>query len=313
MGFMNAIAPADVVEIWSTVFAGWPPRKDMLMRITPLDVRKQEFRRGMRGYDADEVRAFLANLADEYEAVLVDNKQLRERLMEQDEKLDEYRNLEQTLRDTLMTAEKLAQEARETARKEGEVLLAEARQRVERVLAEGRERLSDLRREALAAHREKEAYLGRFRAFAEAQIQFVEQHRSDFRELDGRLLDRLDLQTGGGPSATLADEPAAAAAPGGGAPSPRPSRAHERDEWRDYAIEAGEEEQERIVEAVQRAEAVEAGAEAEAEAEAEARPLPHASAGEGGAAAPDERREEVRKETRDEASAGSPAEHTPRP
>lgn len=204
------------------------------MRITPLDVRKQEFKRGMRGYDGDEVRAFLVTLADEYEAVLVDNKQLRERLVEQDEKLVEYRNLEQTLRDTLMTAEKLAQQARETARREGEVLLAEARQRVERVLGEGRERLNELRREALAVHREKEAYLGRFRSFAEAQILFVEQHRGDFKELDGRLLDQLDLAAGvvakdqpqPGPAGTLDDT----------VRTHQVSESHERDEWREYKV-----------------------------------------------------------------------------
>ena len=48
------------------------------MRITPLDVRKQEFRKAVRGYDSDEVRGFLATLAEEYEVVLVDNKNLRE-------------------------------------------------------------------------------------------------------------------------------------------------------------------------------------------------------------------------------------------
>ena len=129
------------------------------MRITPLDVRKQEFKRSMRGLDADEVRAFLTTLADEYEAVLVDNKQLRERVLEQDEKLAEYRNLEKTLRDTLMTAERVTQEARETARKEGEILLQEARQKVEQTLAEGRARLDELRREALAVHRENQLYV----------------------------------------------------------------------------------------------------------------------------------------------------------
>ncbi|MBD3220157.1 DivIVA domain-containing protein [bacterium] len=215
------------------------------MRITPLDVRKQEFKRGMRGYDADEVRAFLVNLADEYEAVLVDNKQLRERLVEQDEKLAEYRNLERTLRDTLMTAEKVTQEARDNARREGEMLLAEARQRVERVLAEGRDQLNELRREALDVHREKEAYLGRFRSFAEAQIQFVEQHRGDFKDLDGRLLDRLDLTTGDVQAAPSLDEDpadpidAALEAPSSPRPSPSARLADERDEWREYAIETG--------------------------------------------------------------------------
>jgi cell division initiation protein len=199
------------------------------MRITPLDVRKQEFRRGMRGYDADEVRAFLTTLADEYEAVLVDNKQLRERVLEQDEKLAEYRNLERTLRDTLMTAERVAQEARETAHKQGELLIGEARQRVERVLADGRAQLDDLRRQALALHREKEAFLSRFRSLAETQIQFVEMHRSDFKALDGRLLDQLE--TGAGPAVDDGAYVRAASVE-----PPRKVLETGRDQWRHYDI-----------------------------------------------------------------------------
>ena len=81
------------------------------MRITPLDVRKQEFRRAVRGFDCEEVRAFLTTVADEYEAVLIDNKQLRERILEQDQKIIEYRDMEKALRDTLMTAERVMTEA----------------------------------------------------------------------------------------------------------------------------------------------------------------------------------------------------------
>ncbi len=226
------------------------------MRITPLDVRKQEFKRGMRGFDADEVRAFLTTLADEYEAVLVDNKQLRERVLEQDEKLAEYRNLERTLRDTLMTAERVTQEARDNARKEGEILVQQARQRVEQTLAEGRARLDELRREALAVHREKEAYLGRFRSLAEAQIQFTEQHRSDFKELDGRLLASADAVPGAGPGTGPGTIPGATPGtpPGASAPTvaqdpdlverPAPGASarlnDEPDQWRDYAVDSGQ-------------------------------------------------------------------------
>jgi cell division initiation protein len=216
------------------------------MRITPLDVRKQEFKRGMRGYDADEVRAFLITLADEYEAVLVDNRQLRERMLELDEKLAEYRNLERTLRDTLMTAEKMTQEARETARKQGELLIEEARQRVENVLAEGRTQLSELRREALAVHREKETFLGRFQSMAEAQIQFIEAHRGDFKAMDSRLLDQTEStfwaqvqpeQTQPAHSVESAAQPFERPETNSEKISsvPRPIDVH--DQWRDYAIE----------------------------------------------------------------------------
>ena len=162
------------------------------MRITPLDVRKQEFRRSVRGFDCDEVRAFLATLADEYEIVLVDNKQIREKVMLQEEKIREYKAVERTLRDTLMTAEKLMQETRENANKEGELIVQEAKLKAKEILQECRLRTEELRREIEGLRKEKENYMGRFKSLAESQIQFIESHRTDFKDLDDRLTGIVD-------------------------------------------------------------------------------------------------------------------------
>ena len=40
------------------------------MKITPLDLRKQEFKKGMRGYDVHEVDAFLEMVAKEMEETI---------------------------------------------------------------------------------------------------------------------------------------------------------------------------------------------------------------------------------------------------
>ncbi len=157
------------------------------MRITPLDVRKQDFARSMRGFDCDEVRAFLNTLADEYEAVLMDSKQIRERTLELEDNLGEYHTLEKSLRDTLLTAERLTQEAREASAREGELIIREAEQKARGVMEECRLRTDELRRELIGLRREKETYLARFRSLAEAQIQFVDAHRTDFEDLDRRL------------------------------------------------------------------------------------------------------------------------------
>ena len=162
------------------------------MRITPLDVRKQEFRRTVRGFDCDEVRAFLATTADEYEAVLVDNKELRERIIEQDEKIAEYSNMEQALRDTLMTAERLMKESKQSARKEGELMLRDAGLKAERVLDEARARAEDIRREILGLKKEKDAFLARVRSLAQAQIHFIDSHGRDFRDVDRQLFGRVE-------------------------------------------------------------------------------------------------------------------------
>ena len=162
------------------------------MRITPLDVRKQEFRRSVRGFDCDEVRAFLNTTADEYEAVLVDNKQLRERIITQEEKIAEYRNMEKALRDTLMTAERVMQETRNNATREGELIVRDAGVTAQRVLDEARTRTEEMRREILSLYNEKESYLARFRGLAEAQISFIDSHNRDFEDLDRQLMRKAE-------------------------------------------------------------------------------------------------------------------------
>ena len=223
------------------------------MRITPLDVRKQDFRKAVRGFDCDEVRAFLTTLADEYEIVLIDNKQLRETIAAQDEKIGEYRNIEGTLRDTLMTAQKVLEDTRENARREAGLIVQEAQQQSRQILEECRRRTEELRREIMTLRKEKEAYLARFRNLAQAQIQFVDTHESDFETLDKRLLEIADSVTGGLEVAGV-PSPAAMASPKRPEPAPDPepqvSPAGERraappgspelDVWRDYRPAAPE-------------------------------------------------------------------------
>ena len=106
------------------------------MRITPLDIRKQEFKRVMRGLDGDEVHAFLNTIAEEYEAVLSDNKNLREKLVAIEERLAEYKSIETNLRNTLLTAEKLTHEAKDNARREASLIVRQAEMEAEKAPVE---------------------------------------------------------------------------------------------------------------------------------------------------------------------------------
>ncbi|MCP4293522.1 MAG: DivIVA domain-containing protein [bacterium] len=196
------------------------------MRITPLDVRKQEFRKSVRGFDCDEVRVFLTTLADEYETVLVDNKVLRERLNEQDDKINEYMGMERTLRDTLMTAERVMQETKDNASREGDLVVQEAQLTARSILEECRVRTEELRREMISLRTEKEAYLARFKGLAEAQIQFIETHKDDFADLDKRLIDMADKVVGSGTSTNSKAVNQISSTAVSGA-----------DQWRDYSPE----------------------------------------------------------------------------
>ena len=51
------------------------------MNVTPLDLRQQKFRASMRGYDREEVTAFLAEVAADYEAALMEADKLRQEVV----------------------------------------------------------------------------------------------------------------------------------------------------------------------------------------------------------------------------------------
>jgi len=157
------------------------------MRITPLDVRKQEFRRGMRGLDPDEVYAFLATVADEYEAALNDNKALRERLLELDDKVQEYRTIERTLRDTLVTAERVTVESKDNARREANLIIKEAQLQAERSLRDISSEAVRLRQEIQRLRSQRDAYVAKMKVVAESHVKFIESAERDNRADDEDL------------------------------------------------------------------------------------------------------------------------------
>ena len=82
-----------------------------------------------------------------------------------------------------MTAERVMKETRDNASKKGELIVKDAEMQAQRVLEDCRLRTEELRREIVVLRKEKESYLSRFKNLAQAQIQFVETHESDFEDL----------------------------------------------------------------------------------------------------------------------------------
>jgi cell division initiation protein len=104
------------------------------MKITPLDIQQKRFARALRGYDREEVEAFLALAASAFEEIVKENNGLREDAARRDEEIAAHRGRERALQETLVTAQKASDEIRESARKEGEITIAEAELQAEKIV-----------------------------------------------------------------------------------------------------------------------------------------------------------------------------------
>ena len=96
------------------------------MKLTPLDIRHKEFKRGMRGYADVEVDEFLDQIADEYERLFKENIDLQDRLEALEEKVAGYKRIEDTLQKTLVNAQASAEEQKQNANKQSQLILQDA-------------------------------------------------------------------------------------------------------------------------------------------------------------------------------------------
>lgn len=148
------------------------------MKITPLDLKKQEFKKTMRGYDSHEVDAFLDMVAKELEELLKENSVLTERLRELDSKVDDYRKMERTLQGTLTSAQKTADDLRKNAEKEAELIVRNTKIQSTHLVEEARAKMADLRAEISALEEQKEVFIARFKSMIDIQQRLLEAHSS---------------------------------------------------------------------------------------------------------------------------------------
>ena len=141
---------------------------DDVFTLTPLDIRKQEFRKTLRGYDTLGVEDFRMRVADALERAIRDRQVLEERIAALTEQLRVFREREKAMNEALVAAQQLRQETRAASEREGEAIVREAELRAKAV-------------ESRMAETERafQQYVGGFRAL-------LERHLAELRALDGQ-------------------------------------------------------------------------------------------------------------------------------
>ncbi len=143
--------------------------------MTPLDIRKQAFKRVVRGYDRDEVQAFLEMIADEFERLNAESIELRESEGRLQVEVERYREMEQTLQEMLKTAQQDADDVRDNARKEGRLIVKEAEILANRAIEKARSQVRAVRSDIVDLKNQRDMFVARFQALVQAQGDFLAQ------------------------------------------------------------------------------------------------------------------------------------------
>ncbi len=141
------------------------------VRLTPIDISNKRFRRALRGYRPSEVDEFLAEVVADYEAVVLENAQLREQLAQARQELERYRAIEETMKEALVLAQRTADELRASAHREAETIRAQAELQVRQQIEQYQKAIEDLR---LARQR----FAIELRTTLRGMLEFVDQYLS---------------------------------------------------------------------------------------------------------------------------------------
>jgi cell division initiation protein len=123
------------------------PLAERNIGVTPLDVRQAKFATTMRGFDRQEVTAFLAEAAEGYDLALRENERLRQEVARLEGSLSQFKDLEGSLKNTLLSAQKLADDLKENAAQESTRIVRDAEARAEVIVQKAQARLEDVQRE----------------------------------------------------------------------------------------------------------------------------------------------------------------------
>ena len=151
---------------------------DDAFNLTPLDIRKQEFRKTLRGYDTLGVEDFQMRVADALERAMRERQVLEERVSALTEQLRVFRDREKAMNEALVAAQQLRQDSRAAAEREGQVIVREAEAEAKRLLDEARSAEIAVKVKMAETERQFQQYMGGFRALLERQL-------AELRALDG--------------------------------------------------------------------------------------------------------------------------------
>ena len=114
------------------------------MKITPLEIRKKVFEKQLRGYDKEEVHAFLLSLSHEWENALEQIKTFETQLKKSQEEVDKLRDVEASLYKTLKTAEDTGANMIDQAKRAADLHLKETQMNADALLNESKSKARNI-------------------------------------------------------------------------------------------------------------------------------------------------------------------------
>ena len=153
------------------------------MRLSAIDIKKQEFRKAFKGYDVGEVEAYLDTVANELERLVRENEALTDKLAllekERDglsREIEMFRDNEKTFQKAIVKSQDLAEDVIENATKRAELITKEAEIIASKTRLQVSEEILNLKQELEELRMKNEAIIDDVKNYLIEKLNSIEEY-----------------------------------------------------------------------------------------------------------------------------------------
>jgi len=147
--------------------------EEIELKITPLDIKKQVFKKVMRGLDPVEVETFLEMVSEEFESLIKQKNNLSDDVLKLKTQLQDYQEVEKTFKESLMNAQQTMNQSRENSKRESTLIIKEAEVRADKIIENAKKQLIDMKNELMIIKAQKDSFAKRLRHLLESQLELL--------------------------------------------------------------------------------------------------------------------------------------------
>ena len=167
------------------------------MPLTPIEIKKKEFSRALRGCDPREVSSFLEIVAQEMDRLAANLREEQQRTADCEARLTQYTSLERNIQQALVQAQESAAKTMESINREAGVKLREteleaqrlldtARRDADKILGQAHNDISQFNDEIASLRAMRGTLLARIKSFLSQQAQALRELEHEDRPAPGQ-------------------------------------------------------------------------------------------------------------------------------
>jgi cell division initiation protein len=144
------------------------------MKVTPLEIRQQQFPLRFRGLDPAEVDKFLELVASEMEDLIKDNVRLKEGLAKKDQDIQRLQQGDDELKKALVAIQHIRDDWVGRAEKQAEQLLMESEHKAKQMLQDAEKKLEAIQHDVQELTRQRHQLMAQIRQVLEQHLRLLE-------------------------------------------------------------------------------------------------------------------------------------------